>query len=430
MDDIASSRAARGAIKKIPAEILTECLRLLPIHVAKTARLVCRRWSDTIARWLFQRVYFRPHPGIMVIFEQITSNPLYAAGVTELVYDANMFMGDRPCALIKNENSRLLHEQRDTLDRAIDLQHLIKGLQELPNLKSVRVLQDFTSGGMCIETGKRDSFKRYNNCYRKLWKTLDERLDPSTPITIYGGIQPWDARGVEHLFQALAMRSPQLIHFSCGSHYWGLPLKLLDAGITSTLFQHLARSLTCINIVDQQPESATGPEDFQYFQNIAKGIKNAQKLKFLSLTLMSRPRMDWETVFSDALWPDLNSLFLWNWHFRTESLRALCYNHKDTLQQLSLDIVDLKSSHTKMPWEDVCQELGQFLRLHYVRIRLPYENSGELSSPRVNGLLRQIMRWVPEGIIDEKPCNIMRFRKSSLPTHLPGPSDTVCGCYR
>ena len=79
-------------IQKLPEEILTECLRHLPITVAKIARLVRRQWSDVIARWLFQRVYFRPQTEFMEIFEAITSNPLFALGISELVYDACQFV--------------------------------------------------------------------------------------------------------------------------------------------------------------------------------------------------------------------------------------------------------------------------------------------------------------------------------------------------
>ena len=437
MVNLAKSSAAQSAIEKLPAETLAECLRLLPIDVAKSARLVCRRWSDSIARWLFHRVYFRPHPDIMKTFEQITSNPLYAVGITELVYDARVFLSVSYLTGVKEkQNNRLFREQQDILDQAVDLQHLISGLERLPNLKSVQVLEKFGSYVTCISTGKRDNFRQYNNWCQRLWKTLDESVNPSASIITRGATQPWNARGVENLFQALTMRRPQLLHLCCGGEHSGLPLKLLDAGISSTLFHHLAPSLTCLSVVDEESWSVS--EDSQHLQLPAKSIMHAQKLKFLSLNMWNMAGIDLGTVLSGALWPNLSSLTLWQLHFLPESLIALCYSHKDTLQQLALNAFRLKSSDKMKSWEDVCQELGSFLRLHYIRIFMPFEKSAELypsvelSHSRVEGLVRSIMRWVPQGMLKKESYDVVRLRTSSLSLPLRDSLDTglgtLCGC--
>lgn len=430
-----SSTEARGAVKKLPTEIVRECLRHLPTVEAKSARLVCRLWSDIIAHWLFQRIYFRPHPEIMDIFEKITSNQLYALGVNELICDARMF-ADCPIKTLEKwkYNFRLCREQQDNLDQGADLQHLVSGLEKIPNLKSVRVLEDFDSGATCIKTGKTNNFKYYENWCQKLRKTFNDRPQPWAPVQIRATTQLWDARGVEHLFQALAMRSPQLSHFGYGSNDLGLSLKLMITALSSTLFENLARSLTCLSIVDYTSELISVPDKSEYLPLLAKSIKHAQKLKFLSLELRDLPGMDWDTVFAGASWPNLSSLALWNWHFHPDALKALCHTHKGTLQQLSLIDVVLESSDTGTSWEDVCQELGQVLRLHYIRIdrsddAAGYDIAAPLSSKRTEGLLRQIMRWVPEGMLEEEDeCNAMRLRTSSLRLPVGINSEGVCGC--
>ena len=196
--------------------------------------------------------------------------------------------------------------------------------------------------GMNISTGKSVNLEHYNNWCQRLWKTQNHMVNHSTLIATRQETQCWDARGIEHLFQALTLQRPQLLHLCCGGVYTGLPLKLLDTGISSTLFQHLAQSLTCLRIVEEDPLSVN--KDSRYLQVLAKSIMHAQKLKFLSLQMWDFPGMPLETVFSGALWPNLSSLTLWNWHIRPENLIALCHRHKDTLQQLALNHFRLKPS--------------------------------------------------------------------------------------
>ena len=75
----------------IPNEILSEILQHLESDSLKNARLTCRRWASAGAGKLFKRVYFAPHEEIMDVFTDITSDPTFAASVTELVYDARLF---------------------------------------------------------------------------------------------------------------------------------------------------------------------------------------------------------------------------------------------------------------------------------------------------------------------------------------------------
>lgn len=79
------------AIDRIPNEILIQVFLQLDAESLKEARLACSRWAKAGAGLLFRRVCFAPHHKIMEVFANITSEPAFAAGVTELVYDGRIF---------------------------------------------------------------------------------------------------------------------------------------------------------------------------------------------------------------------------------------------------------------------------------------------------------------------------------------------------
>ena len=78
-------------MSSLPDEILVEITRHLQTDSLKNARQVCNRWAKAGASRLFRRIYFAPRKDIMEIFKRITSEPAFAVGVTELVYDARLF---------------------------------------------------------------------------------------------------------------------------------------------------------------------------------------------------------------------------------------------------------------------------------------------------------------------------------------------------
>ena len=78
-------------VDSLPDEILLEITPHLDSRSLKNARQVCNRWAKAGASRLFRRVYFAPQKDIMEIFTKITSEPAFAVGITELVYDARVF---------------------------------------------------------------------------------------------------------------------------------------------------------------------------------------------------------------------------------------------------------------------------------------------------------------------------------------------------
>lgn len=180
-------------IHDLPNEVLTKILRQLDHESLQKARLVSHRWAKAGARGLFHRVYFAPHQDIMDVFNYITSDPAFASGVTELVYDARLFwrclldwdvhrdiyrrnwtalderdydkdtdtfvklvgffgqirLEDGPGAYDAQakkswERYKLLFAQQEAiLNNGHDFSSLHCGLQKLPKLKTVSILQAF-----------------------------------------------------------------------------------------------------------------------------------------------------------------------------------------------------------------------------------------------------------------------------------------------
>ena len=75
----------------LPDELLVEILACLDGKSLKAARLVCQRWGEASAHSLYHRIYFAPRENVMAAFKEITSNPLFANNITEIVYDARLF---------------------------------------------------------------------------------------------------------------------------------------------------------------------------------------------------------------------------------------------------------------------------------------------------------------------------------------------------
>ena len=189
-------------ISDLPDEILLEIISHVDTHSLKNARQVCRRWAKAGACRLFRRIYFAPQKDMMEIFVRITSEPAFAIGVTELVYDARVFWrfltgteehnkmfackhGGKLDGLESEEESRsasefsgegadtdfptpdykrpslmtmdarershnryveLFQQQDEILDSGADFLALCQGLQHLANLKTVSIQDSFGPG--------------------------------------------------------------------------------------------------------------------------------------------------------------------------------------------------------------------------------------------------------------------------------------------
>jgi len=186
-------------IHDLPTEILVGVLYQLDSQSLKKARLTSRRWGQAGAGALFHRIYFAPLKETMDLFRIIISEPAFAAGVTELVYDTKLFWEgltdlhthtvvherfDRQCEDVESDEgddtddedyvdedyvdessqieveeileeaqehhyaAKLSHQQytelfarqKEILDNGLDFELLCQGLKKLPGLKTVSIL--------------------------------------------------------------------------------------------------------------------------------------------------------------------------------------------------------------------------------------------------------------------------------------------------
>ena len=414
----------------------------------------------------------------MEIFQAITSNPLLAVGVQELIYDARLFpayasfdddyeatyegtsdsededayedLDDEEYEFRCSESrerqcSKLRQEQQQILDLGAEFEYLSTGLRNLPNLKVVSVLECFHpgyrlgSGLMAIRAV--DEFKWYNDLSRKLWK----HVNPPAPLSDFEGLldaQVWDARGIRSLLRSVSMRSPLLTHFHYGSGAWALPLKLLSAEGACFHVHDLLPSLTCLRIVCDSggkcSEALSESEAVRHRSAFAESIKLAKNLRVLSLYVHHRYghrfNLGWDDMFSDASWPCLTSLELGDWSLSPDALIAVCHRHRDTLRHLSLQHTFLEPSAIPRTWEEVGEELGQFLRLHSVWANSLLSDAPEgflgglsLSSARMNVIMQSVMQWIPSQFL--KLCSGgMWYTTKFTPSALRGSNHPDCGC--
>ena len=420
-----------------------ECLRHLPQDAAKTARLVCHQWSSVIARQLFRRIYFRPHTQIMEVFEAITSNPLFAVGVQELVYDARLFLAyssspgaymraydkyfdigmdehpdeneDYDWYLAESEERHdwLRQEQQRILDQHIDRKILSAGLEQLPNLRTVSVLDQFTPVAGLFQkrsrspadlvSGGEGSLTWYYTWSSKFWGGGGV-IGPGGGIDLegLGEEYAWDPRGINRFLDLVSTRSPPLTHLKSCCHHQDFPLRLLASNSLSPQSSEVARSLRCISI-----SSSSGDiEAPARLTILPDAVKYAQNLQCLSLSIDCAADTDWGTHFSSAHWPHLTFLNLNHSLLHPNVLASICFDHKDTLRSLKLSYVTLNGIGRRNAWKDVAEQLIQDLRLHHLYL-------GKLALRGYKG--NPQAREMRPGPIEALGCRLMQWNPYDRP---------------
>ena len=139
----------------LPNELLVQILGLLPgIHL-KSMRLTCSLLAKIGSQRLFSRLYFAPRNAAMERLQDITADASFASHVTDLIYDARLFVPEVTSfaahKMIYNEPQ--LYLSRVGLDRSVyrshaaeqyrDSKHRYNGFH--PNLSSLCSERDATT---------------------------------------------------------------------------------------------------------------------------------------------------------------------------------------------------------------------------------------------------------------------------------------------
>lgn len=385
------------AVNDLPNEILIEILLHLDLKDLKRARLTSTRWAKAGARGLFTRIYFSPHREVMDLFENITSNPAFAAGVTTLVYDARLFweyytvemsyfiaysaevkplmededfvtsMGDFDSQpeelsldLVSPEYRTgfaasfarykdFYTEQSEILNTGTDFDLLCQGLKRLPDLLAVTI-DDKCGDGDFNELHGSSNFP-----VRDIWRgmvqpnswhvgeelneqamaDLDEEGDRS--IDYPTADSQWDWRNITNCLRAVSLHCPQLQHLHFGAQTSKIPILLLIFPPVFTSLENVASGLRCLKF---DAQLSTNNEEL--FEEHAQAVTEFGKM--LSLTqnlssLSSSIRLDppvWRKTFGNVVWPSLKNLELGDMELTCEILKLMCHRHNNTLQHLKL----------------------------------------------------------------------------------------------
>jgi len=454
-------------IHNLPNEILAKTLHCLDHKSLKKARLVSHRWAKAGAAGLFRRVYFAPHHDIMEVFMSITSEPAFASSVQELVYDGRLFWqyltdpdahGDMYRHAVRPTNEKeydeetdtyvqlaelfgkvvrleegpdayeeratksceryeeLFEEQEEILDEGLDFDFLCDGLQKLPNLNTVTIIQAYPGQKDIVRFQEKLSpwYERpsltvwQETLAPTSWSVLAGEATEAPDFSISWDIieeNPWDWRGVVNVLKAIALHCPKVINFHYGTHAAPMPMHILSQKPVFSSMRDIAKNLTCIKLmtstlVDDDPDERLEPgsEAYSAFKAI---LDQAQQLRTLSSNMVSRPRAS-RSNFSTATWPRLSVLQLGFMHVDLQTLKGLCHRHEDTLRDLKLIFVALDDMYKGDTWSIAGKELGSFLRLRSLTLRglSTYLFADNSSTEEEVGY--DIMRWVPRRLLEVK----------------------------
>jgi len=298
---------------------------------------------------------------------------------------------------------------------------LCRGLQQLPNLKTVSIVHDFDGYSDFIDLhehlpmwyGQWSATILGNTLPPTSWSLCNEMAieaeegeneDESLVdvLTDY----PWDWRGVVNLMKAIASYSPKIIHLHYGSQLPRIPLYTLnDASIAASL-KLTAGNLRCFKFdsstsvdgVHQEPLAA----DSEAFRVLGQILEHAQHLTTLSASL-NTTLPGWQLTFGKAFWPKLSILELGDNPLDLQALKNICQRHQNTLVDLGLRNIILDLENGIETWEDVGAELGGFLKLRSLEFCGIGNGGRGASSSLVGGGAEQfgydMMRWVPKSLI-------------------------------
>ena len=368
-------------LQDLPEELLVQVLGHLPKSVLKSARLTCSQIARIGAERLFQRIYFAPRKSTIETFINISSNPVFARNVTDLVYDGRLFLpelahykswkkafdlvaGDeRYWRLVPNANwkstvaeyyesvadsllcfTRLLEQQQGIFEKKDDYKALCAGLKNLPNITRVIVID------------KLSEFEDHHSCYHRRSQCeiavpfLPSSWDPYEPRG-YG----WDARGIQHLIRAVSQHGNHVVQLHIASELSCVPMPIF--GMDQGLYDDACRMVRRLDLLkvhtplDNSVAERSEQEDRLNF--ILSEAKNLRCLKISGYGIESH-------LLTNRVWPHLETLSLRHIGIQADDLKVIIQAHKDTLRKVLLRDVCIFGVGG---WAKIIKQVGKYLRL-------------------------------------------------------------------
>lgn len=429
-----SGKQAPTPVDWIPDEVLLETLRYLPLESLGNARLSCPRWSRIGAGlWNLSRIYFRPHSEVVRGFEAIANDPVLATKVHELIFDARLFWFlqqsqvfgaqldpglegiwhlrglemdieidqhdgyDQLFAPYRVANmdryTHMYSDQQHVLDGQLDFKILSEGLHNLTNLKVVSIGPEFPN---VRAPSDNHPFAWYGSKSNSLWLDVIEpcQYHHFQPFE-YGG-DVWDARPLQSLLRSISMQEQGIEKFQYGTVGSPLPATPLLALCVPTKVHSWTSSITCLNIHCSRLPKDTLVLDYQRsFTQVLQNVPNLRQLSLSNITTGS----DWESVLCNISWAHLTKLELHYYTLNLDTIKSICFFHKQTLQELTLRNIVGNPPPQLNGWTSLAADLGGCLRLNRVHLgelaRDRAKLTGMLDKRELNPLCSSIMQWIP-----------------------------------
>ena len=424
-----SGKQAPTPVDWIPDEVLLETLRCLPLESLGNARLSCRRWSRVGAGlWNLSRIYFRPHNEVVRGFEAIANNPVLATKVHELIFDARLFWflqqpqvsgalvlqqfddvwhlrgpgmnieidhNDGYDQLIApyrvanmNRYTHMYSDQQHVLDSQLDFKILSEGLHKLTNLKVVSIGPEFPN---IQAPSDNHPLAWYGSKSNNLWRNV---IEPCQYHHFRGEV--WDERPLQSLLRSISMQEQGIEKFQYGTLGSPLPATaLLGLGVPTKVHPWTS-SITCLKI-----HCSHWPKDplvLDYQRSFTQVLQNVPNLRHLSLSNITTGS-DWESVLCNILWEHLTKLELHHYTLNLDTIKSICFVHKQTLQELTLKGIVGNPPPQLKGWTSLAANIGACLRLDRVHLgeltRERAKPTGMLDKRELNTLCSSIMQWIP-----------------------------------
>ena len=401
-------------LQSLPDELLVQVLRYLPRFDLKSARLTCSQFARTGAQWLFHRVYFAPRRSAIDTFINISSNPVFARNVTELVYDARLFVSDftnyesykgaydafkvmelpegtsmsdmvqateaiqRHFASVNWKSTEaegygesvvdtwsryrhLLGQQQQILEDKEDYEALCAGLKSLPNVTTILVLDQFFECGNWGALRIDDHSWYHQRSQREIavpvlplsW-ARDKTSDPDES-------RKWDVRGFQQLIRAVSQHGHNVVQLHIASEASSAPMSIF--GMDQDVCDDTCRMVRRLDLLDMALYVSTSCSEIEYSEQedrLNSTLSEAKNLRCLAIC----GRID-GNLLEDKVWPHLAILRLGDIFIQADALKAIVPAHKDTLRELLFRNVYLCGDEG---WADVAEEVGKYLRLRKIEI--------------------------------------------------------------
>ena len=380
-------------LQSLPEELIIQVLGYLPKFDIKSARLTCSQIARTGAQWLFQRIYFAPRKSAIQTFINISSNPVFARTVTELVYDGSLFLPELanyksykvffddfrvhvdlqvrhrevasvnwrfPGAPDYHESlanslvsyTRLLEQQQGLFEKQDDYKALCTGLKNLPNISTVIVLNNFFERNDYAPL-RIDDHSWYN---RRSQCEIALAVLPST----WPSIDKWDVRGIQHLIRAVSQHGNHVVQLHIGSESECAPLSIFGNQYVCDDAYRMVRRLETLKVNLYLDESSSEVEWSEQYDRLSFTLSEAKNLRCLAIGGQIRIN-----VLKNKVWPHLETLYLRDIDLQADDLKAVIQAQKDTLRELSFHNISI-SSGPGLAY--VAEQVGKYLRLRKISL--------------------------------------------------------------